>query len=375
MVSYFLCSDTGSQCRVIVPCHRSADRTIADQVPSTGTVSMVDMNDTIVGHDWAVSWLRGALTRGTVHHAYCLTGPESIGKRTLALAFAQALVCSAPAVADRPCGTCRACRKSVAGSHPDVRVLAPNPPTAAITVEQIRSIVHDAALSPLEARYKVFVIARMNQATSAASNALLKTLEEPPAYVVVILLSERREALLPTIVSRCQVIGLRPLPPHQIEQALVTRWHIPAERAALLARLSHGRLGLAVRLAQDEAAWDARGQHIDALLQLLGAGRVQRLGYAATLAAEEDQVLPTLIDWQSCWRDVWLVQARCGEQIVNRDRAPALRALSTRLPNPQVAAALRAVTRTADLVGRTVNTRLALEVLLLRLPFMNGVME
>lgn len=329
--------------------------------------------DTIIGHDWAVGWLRGALARGMVHHAYCLTGPPGVGKRTLALAFAQALLCTAPAGRDRPCGTCPACHKAAAGHHPDLRFLAPSPPTAALTVEQIRSVVHDAALSPLEARYKVFVIARMNQATTAASNALLKTLEEPPGHVVIILLSEQREALLPTIASRCQVIGLRPLPAHVIEQALVTRWHVPPERAALLARLSHGRLGHAVRLAQDRAAWEARRQQLEDLLRLLGTGRVPRLAHAATLASDEERLLPTLVNWQSFWRDVWLHQVRRGDRAVNVDCLVTVRTLAEQLRPPEVVAALGAVGRTADLLGHNVNSRLALEVLLLRLPFTNGV--
>lgn len=330
--------------------------------------------DTIIGHEWAVGWLRSALARGTVHHAYCLTGPPAVGKRTLALAFARTLLCTAPEGSGRLCGTCPACRKSATGNHPDLRVLEPASPAAALTVEQTRSVVHDAALSPLEARYKVFILARMNQATAAASNALLKTLEEPPGYVVIILLSDRREALLPTIASRCQVIGLRPLAPQLIEEALVTRWHVPAERAALLARLSHGRLGQAVRMVQDETVWATRRQQLDDLLRLLGAGRVQRLAYAATLATDEAQVLPTLVNWQSFWRDVWLYQVQRGDRAIHIDQAARLQPLAGQLRQQEVTAALRAVGRTADLIGRNVNTRLALEVLMLRLPTMNGGM-
>lgn len=328
--------------------------------------------ETIVGHDWAVGWLRRALARDTIHHAYCFTGPEAVGKQTLALAFARALLCTAPSAADRPCGVCSVCQKSMGGFHPDLRLVEPTTPTAALTVEQIRAVVHDAALSPIEARVKVFVIARMNQATTAASNALLKTLEEPPGHVVLILLSDRREALLPTIVSRCQVIGLRPLPRELVEQTLITRWQIPAARATLLARLSHGRLGEAVRLVQDGDAPSARTRQIDSLLQLLAAGRVQRLTTAAALAADEDSLLPTLVSWQSCWRDIWLCQTQHEAAIVNVDRASTWYDLAKRLPRTAVVSALQGVTHTADLLGRNVNTRLALEVLLLRLPFENG---
>ena len=107
-----------------------------------------------------------------------------------------------------------------------------------IQIEQVRALQGDAALSPLEGRYRVFILREIERATPAAANALLKTLEEPPGHVVLVLTCVRRDLVLPTIVSRCQPLALRPLPIPQVEAALAERWQVPADRARLLARLS-----------------------------------------------------------------------------------------------------------------------------------------
>lgn len=323
----------------------------------------------VIGHDWAVHWLRQTLVSDQVRHAYCILGPANVGKMTLALGFARALLCTASDAAARPCEACAACHKTAGGFHPDLRVIAPAADASAISVELIRdSVVREAALSPLTGQRKVFIIEQMHMATPAAANALLKTLEEPPAAVVILLLSERREALLPTIVSRCQVVSLRPLAQDLIEQHLRAQHGLSPAQAALLARLSNGRLGYAKLLAADRAALEQRSQQLDDLAGLLSAPRVERLAYAANLAAHGDQVAPTLHTWQSWWRDVWLYQQGAGARAVNVDRTADLAELARRVPLAQTRASLQMAVRTAQWLEGNVNVRLALDVLLLRLP-------
>ena len=323
----------------------------------------------VIGHDWAVQWLRQTLVSDQVRHAYCLLGPANVGKMTLALGFARALLCTAASPRARPCESCAACHKTAGGFHPDLRVVAPAHDASTISVELIReSVVREAALSPVAGQRKVFIIENMHQATTAAANALLKTLEEPPPAVVIILLCERREALLPTIVSRCQVVSLRPLAQELIEQHLRTQYDLSSAQAALLARLSNGRLGYAKQLAADRAAWEQRRQQLDDLAGLLIASRVERLAYAANLAAHGDQVAPTLRTWQSWWRDVWLYQQGAGARAINVDRAAVLTEQAQRVPVAQTRASLQMAVRTAQLLEGNVNVRLALDVLLLRLP-------
>ncbi|HRO91740.1 MAG TPA: DNA polymerase III subunit delta', partial [Promineifilum sp.] len=182
---------------------------------------------TIVGHDWAVRLIANAILHDRVGHAYLITGPEQIGKMTLARTFAQALNCTAESGL-RPCGACRACQLIQADKHPDVRVILPEVSergAMSIKIEQMRRLQQDLSLSTYEANYKVAILKRFDTANLNAANAFLKTLEEPPSNVVLILTATDSDTLLPTINSRCRTIGLRPMPADLIEETLMTRYH------------------------------------------------------------------------------------------------------------------------------------------------------
>ena len=176
----------------------------------------------VIGHEWAIELLAHAIRSGRLSHAYLFTGPSQVGKTTLARAFAQALLCETGQGA--PCGesACRTCQRIAQGRYPDVQIIAAEKNT--IQIEQVRALQADAALSPLEGRRKIFIIREIERATLPAANALLKTLEEPPPQVILLLTSTRRDQVLPTILSRCQIVALRPLPLEQVQAALRERW-------------------------------------------------------------------------------------------------------------------------------------------------------
>ncbi|HIQ02534.1 MAG TPA: DNA polymerase III subunit delta', partial [Anaerolineales bacterium] len=258
----------------------------------------------IVGHGWAVRLLRRALERGELSHAYLFTGPPGVGKGTLAQALASALLCEGEF---RPCGSCRACRLVTGGNHPDLHWVEPESKAGRLTIGQVRELQRQLALTPNLGGYRVAVLERFEQTTPSAANALLKTLEEPPAYVLLILLAPDTDSLLPTIVSRCQVVPLRPLPVRAVEQALVERWGVGPEQARLLAHLCGGRLGWAVRAATDPAPLRRRQQRLEDLVELLEAPLVRRFGYAAELARDLEAAHEALDLWAGWWRDVMLL--------------------------------------------------------------------
>ena len=326
----------------------------------------------VFGHEWAVEMLQRDLALDRVRHAYLFTGPAGIGKRTLTGEFARALLCEA---AERPCGQCRQCQLSARGSHSDLLTVEPivsgkSVRTAKIKIEPIRALMHDLSISPVEARRRVARVLRFDTANSEAMNAFLKTLEEPPGQAVILLAAERAEDLLPTIVSRCELVALRPLPLETTRMALITNWMVPAERADLLAHLAQGRLGWAVRMHQDEPALEMRRQRLDDLNALLPASRVVRFGYADRLAKENNSegIQQTLELWLGFWRDVLLVSAGAEAPLANPDREADIRRLAQALTPGLARDTVQGLLRTSALLEKNANARLALEVCLLDWP-------
>jgi len=317
----------------------------------------------VVGHKQAVDQLKGALASERVAHAYLLTGPPQIGKRSLALDFAQALNCLDE---EKPCGQCLACSKIAHGSHPDVQVIEGEGGT--IKIDQMRTLRRGAALFPLEGCWKVYIVRQMEQATTEAANCLLKTLEEPPPHVVLMLTASEAEALLPTIVSRCQVINLRPLATETVQRSLQERWGVDVERARLLARLSGGRLGWAVVASQNDAILSRREKYLDQMMKLMGQGRVERMEYVQQLSHDPEALRELLQLWLSWWRDLLLTASGSSAEIINIDREDTLRAQAERYSLDQVRDFVEALRAAAWRLEHNANTRLTLEVLMLSLP-------
>lgn len=328
----------------------------------------------LVGHEWAVASLARDIESDRLRHAYLIAGPDSIGKRTLAHAFARALLCERSAGDGRPCppgDECRACRLALHGNHPDLAAVAPAVSgrvirTEKINIDRIRELIKLLALKPSQAARRIALITNFETAGDEAANAFLKTLEEPPGDAVVILTADSLEALLPTIVSRCEVIALRPLPTAVVRRALVERWQLPGERAELLARLSGGRLGWAA--TADEQTLEQRAERLSALTRLLSASRVERFAYADMLWHDRDAMRDTLELWLSWWRDVILVASNASTAPLNSDQLEALSRAAEAVGPESAARAVDSIQRLLALLPRNVNARLALEVLMLELP-------
>jgi len=252
------------------------------------------------------------------------------------------------------------------GRFPDVQIISAE--KNFIQIDQVRRLQSDSAIAPLEGRRKVFVIREIERATAPAANALLKTLEEPPPQVVLLLTSNRRDLVLPTVLSRCQIVGLRVLALRVVQDALVRRWDVPEEQAALLARLSGGRLGWAVAAATDTAAWQARAKYLDDLPALTAQGQFERLNYAEALSRAGDGVETALGLWATWWRDLLLVQVGQADALLNIDRKAQVMQQAALYRPEQVQGALNDLVQTLHRLRSNVNARLALDVLLLRLP-------
>jgi DNA polymerase-3 subunit delta' len=317
----------------------------------------------VVGHKWAVELLERSLANGRTAHAYLLLGLPQVGKTTLALNFAQALNCLGEG---KPCGQCRSCLKIAHGNHPDVRVI--EAVNGTIKIDQIRAMQREVVLSPHEGRWKVYIIRQMERATTEAANCLLKTLEEPPDQVILMLTASDMDQLLPTIISRCQVLNLRPPSMLLVQKALEERWEVDPDRARSLARLSGGRLGWAVRASEDEAILRKRERRLDEMTELMGQGRVERLRYAQQLSTSPDGLREVLDLWLSWWRDVLLIEGGSSTEIANVDREATLRSQARGYSLTQVRGFIEALRTAVWQLEHNANTRLTLEVLMLSLP-------
>src|ERR1041385_4629726 len=222
------------------------------------------MNDnwSLVGHEWAVDMLKKHIIHGTTRHAYLFAGPPGIGRRTLALRFAQALNCQTPVGEGIPCGECRDCKQIAAMQHADLTVVQADSEGGTLKVDQIREARRLLVLKPYLARYRVVLFLRFQEANDNAANALLKTLEEAPSYAVLILTADNPEQLLPTIVSRCEVLRLRPLQVDQVQKELESR-SVEGDRAKLIAHISGGRFGYAQRLIGDASLLEWREERLN----------------------------------------------------------------------------------------------------------------
>jgi DNA polymerase-3 subunit delta' len=322
----------------------------------------------VIGQDKILSLLDYSLKTDAIAHAYLLVGPRHVGKGTLAINLAQALNCDGP---ELPCGQCRSCQRILEGKHADVTPVGLDSKTE-IGIDDIRGLQRLANLPPYEGKCKVFIIDDAEYLSTEAANSLLKILEEPPPRVVWLLLAAEEEHLLPTIISRCQRLELKPVPSERIQEVLVNSYNVDANKAKLLAQLCRGRLGWAVSALANSDILEQRSQRIDKLVSLLTASLEQRFAYAQELASQFSQarkagaeILEIWLDW---WRDLMLIKGGCQEAIINVDYKTTLEEQAGGLSLCEIKEFLANLGLLQEEISKNVNPRLAWEWLMLNLP-------
>jgi DNA polymerase III subunit delta' len=329
--------------------------------------SAVSENWGLLGHEWAVNLLRQHIAHDAVRHAYLLTGPRGVGRRTLALRFAQALNCPNPPAAGEACGTCRTCKQTEAMRYTDLAVIQAETEGGTLKIDQVREIQHILSLKPYQSKYRVAIFLRFHEANPNAQNALLKTLEEAPEHVILVLTADSAEQLLPTIVSRCEIMRLRPLPVEGVTDYLKQNGTQP-EFAQLLAHLSGGRPGYALRLQAEPEELTLRTEKLDDLNKLLSASRVEKFAYAEKLSKDKESFRKVLLIWLSYWRDVMLKSAEAEAPLANIDRTDEITALAGKLSLAQVRKIVSDTELGIERLEKNVNARLLAEVYFLDLP-------
>ncbi|MSQ22595.1 MAG: DNA polymerase III subunit delta' [Dehalococcoidia bacterium] len=329
----------------------------------------------IHGQEHLTQTLDRGIRQGQLAHAYLLVGPPHIGKDTLALQLAQAVNCVGE---DPPCGQCLQCRRIERGIHPDIQRIVPTPDEKTgrmhteIRIDQVRAIERAIALQPYEGRYRVFIFEGAERLSPDAANALLKTLEEPPAHVLLLLTAAEEEALLPTIRSRCQRLELRPLPEDRLVTMLAEEHGVSPEDARLLARISGGNVGWAVSAVANPRLLDERQRRLETLLSVVDGGMERRFQYAQELAQQFGRDRNTVREemgfWLLWWRDLLVLMQQAPELVVNVDWRQTLEDRARRFHAGEVARVVRELVATLERLEQNAISRMALDVLMLTLP-------
>lgn len=257
----------------------------------------------IIGHEQITRHFREAITSGKVSHAYILSGEDGAGKNLLADAFAMNLQCEEKYGQADACGKCRSCIQAVSNNHPDIIRITHE--KASIGVDDVRiQINNDIQVKPYSSPYKIYIIDEAEKLTEAAQNALLKTIEEPPVYAVLILLTNNLSALLPTILSRCITLKLKAVDKELIKQYLMSEYKVPDYQAELSAVFAQGNVGKAVKYASSDEFIELK-EDVLHLLKYLDEMQIYEIIDGLKRISEKKDRINDYLDLMTIWyRDI-----------------------------------------------------------------------
>ena len=317
----------------------------------------------ILGQDSAVSFLAGRVKSGRLANAYLFHGPGGVGKRLAAVCFAKAINClSRDTANDRAdssdpadgCGICPACKKIEAMNHPDVRVVSSGSDGSSVKIDDVRAVIADIGLKPYEARMKVYIIDGADNLTEEAANALLKTIEEPAGDSLLVLISESPRRLLPTVRSRCQNVRFFPMGANIVKDILVGRHGIDADIAHILAGITCGSPGEALKLKDDDL-FDRR----ERVIKALSSGALPELEFDKRSRSELRALLNIMMIW---YRDILVTKAG-NSNIVNIDKEDLVRAEAKRHGFIRLNNAITKIISTQIYLEQNANPRIAIAAL------------
>jgi DNA polymerase-3 subunit delta' len=322
----------------------------------------------ILGQERVLNYLKAALSRGRLAHAYLFLGPEGVGKESVARALAGALNCTEPLEDGDACGVCPSCKRLAAGTHPDFLIIRPTskerPPK--IVIEQIREFRRVTAYPPVAGGWRVALIKPGEDLKDESANALLKTLEEPPAQNLLILTAGVEADLFPTVVSRAQKLAFTPLPYPLITRELIRRELSPSQ-AALLAALSGGSLGRALAMEPEELLRQ-RQQVLTDLKSLSQGNATTALDWAQVLAKAPQETDTFILLTQLWYRDLLLLSHRAPERLLaHQDQLANLQAEAAQNQQKLWLAKLAALNEAQRHLRANLNPELTLDLLGFRL--------
>lgn len=319
----------------------------------------------IVGQSVLVDRLKRITQSQRIGHAYLFVGPEGIGKKTVSDIFVRGLLCKSQG--HRPCDLCRSCKQFNSGNHPDIyRITREN--RQSIGVDQIRGMLEGIRLKPYESDRKIYIIEDAHTMTVQAQNALLKTLEEPPGFTTLILLADRSQGLLPTVLSRCQMFRMQRLTKNEVCSVIVKHLALPVDKALLFASLSDGIPGKGLQLAGSKEFNDVRDEVLEFLAGIPEMNDMEKMGYRDLFIKHKDKI-DVVVDIMMLWfRDVLACkEAGNSSLIVNLDKLPLLKGQASLYTIKRISNAIEKIEQSRRMLKGNTNYQLTIENLLLSL--------
>lgn len=331
-----------------------------------------------IGHQRALDILTSSIKQEKLPHALLFSGPSQIGKKTLVYTIAQMLNCTA---SDKPCFECEACRRILSGNFADVSLIdmysldeagSGQKQRFEISIEQIREMQHSVSLPPYEGKCKIYIIDDAEKMSVSAANCMLKTLEEPNDNNYFFLITSNEDKILPTVVSRCQKLNLKPVPYEDIKNTLKDKYGADEDRAELITGWSNGRIGWAINAALDEKVAQKRVERLGAICEAINGSLEQRFKYSTALsekwAKDKEEVFNEIRLWQDLFRDISLHKNGLREEIINKDREEQISAIADGVSLRSIKKTIEMMLEVSNALRANASVKMALDMMMLSLP-------
>lgn len=324
---------------------------------------MLKLNE-ILGHEQIKEHFTNAVQTGKISHAYILSGEAGMGRKSLAHAFALSLLCEKGL--PQPCMQCHACKQVLSGNHPDLIHVTHEKP-ASIGVDDIREQINDTIMvRPYSSYYKIYIVDEAEKMTVQAQNALLKTIEEPPSYAVILLLTTNPDAFLQTILSRCVQLKLKPLRDSVVKEYLIQSLQVEESQAEIYAAFARGNLGKAIHLAESED-FKQMYEQLMKLLKGLKDGDITELLDQIKSFKDNNLDIRECLDFMQMWyRDVLMYKTTKDiNLLIFKDEFTTIKTMSTLSGYEGLEKILEAIDKARIRLDANVNMELAMELMLL----------
>ena len=318
----------------------------------------------ILGNEMVKDHFKRAIENHKISHAYILTGEAGMGRKSIANAFAMTLLCEKGG--SEPCMTCHSCKQVMSGNHPDLIYVKHEKP-GSIGVDDVREQINDTIMiRPYSSYYKIYIVDEAEKMTVQAQNALLKTIEEPPSYAVIILITTNQEAFLPTILSRCVQMKLKPLKDFTIKSYLTQNLHIPEKDADICAAFARGNLGKAIHLASSDE-FKELFQKVMVLVKNVGTMDISMLLDCIREMKEQNFDIGEVLDLMQLWyRDVLMFKVtKDMNLLIFKNEYKMINETGEKVDYAGLEAILAAIDTARTRLNANVNMELAMELLLL----------